>query len=215
MRSLFGPWLADISANFLVIVIVVLLILSKDQPFASDEPETFLITPRVVNPIGGSDAVELLRLRLISDPEVLWIDIAKTGVARNGTNGEEAIVFVLDHKGYQSTVDGLLSAGVSWTEFTPPAALKNSVGGWSPTFLSLSVVAEDPDQFRSALVDLLNNATTETLSGLGGQDSASAAQSWSEKWFRWLQITKDLATSVLLLFVAVVLVSIRRWASRA
>jgi hypothetical protein len=199
-----GPWLADIAANVLAITLVVLIVLAR---MAESEPpgqpaET--LTPRLVAPLGGAAAVELLRQRLLPGASG-YLDV--TGDPR--PSGPVTVLFVLDPGLYPQAVAGLSG---TWQELTVPQALKTPDNAWDPGFLALAPLAADPDRFRTALQLLLAEnsraAQGDSAAALGGDGPQTRFQ-------RWFAAALDVMGFLALSAALAALWGLRRWAVKA
>ena len=154
-----GDWLSDIAANLLCVVVVILAILALVPP---EDPDAAAWTARSGVPIGGSEAVDMLKRRVHPAPSVGFLDVRSTDLRAGGAAGAaQWDVFVFDHAGFAAAVDRIPDGAA---ELSVPRALRSPDGhDWSSAFLALG--GDDPDRFRDGLVALLSgHDTTESAS---------------------------------------------------
>lgn len=142
-----GIWLADIAANFVVILVIVIAV-AAPQLAQNTVLQEQVLTPRREVSIAPPQAVELLRQRLLDPATLRAIDVDQDGAHPFGEPPAE-IAFLLS----QSSLPQL-DLPETVLLFNVPRALRHD-GRWSPEFLALAKVAADPDQFRGALQALL------------------------------------------------------------
>lgn len=158
-------WLADIAANLLCIVMVVLATLASQQarpvPITSAEPlaETLFV------PLDAQSFVEALRLRLHPGamPDAARIDLRRDGAHMVSDAGSDAfaLVYVFDPEHHSALLTDLRKAGRAWVEIDVPAALQDVAvaegegADWAAGFMSLRSIAGQPDRFRRELAQLL------------------------------------------------------------
>ena len=170
-----GLWLADIAANLLCIVLVLLASLASQQGRQAP-PDAPIPMPEVsFAPLDAQAIVELLRLRLDPDaaPEVGRIDLTRMGPrpVKAPEAASLALVYVFDPTHHAELVAQLRARGMDWIEIDVPEALQSvsaaSEAGaerpgadetgadWAAGFLSLQGVAARPERFRTDLARLL------------------------------------------------------------
>ena len=145
-----GDWFSDIAANLLCVVLVILAVLALAPPGA---PDPAAWAARSGAPVGGADAVAMLKRRVHPAPGDGYLDIVPLG-ARAGGASEAARpeVFVFDHAGYAAAASRIPRGAA---ELSVPHALRTPDGhDWSAAFLALG--ADDPDRFTEGLVALLS-----------------------------------------------------------
>lgn len=163
-------WLADVAANVLCVVIV-LLVLAGLTPRAPG-PEAVPLPLVAAAPMGSAEAVEMLRARLRDAPG-RWIDLAAEGATEVATPGPVR-VYVFSPEGHADLVRRLEAAGLTWRELAVPEALRRADGGgFSAEFLALAPLAEDPDAFRRALARLLASGGGRAEAEGAGSDAAA------------------------------------------
>ena len=199
-----GPWLADIAANVLAITVLVLIAMARLTGGTPTPAREEALTPRLVVPIGGAAAVELLRQRLLPGAQG-YLDIAGD---INPPPGDVAAVFILDPALYPVAIAKLGDRSPDWHELTVPEALKTRDNGWDPGFLALAKVAEDPARFRAELQALL------VRNGQTGSAAATGATGESRlKW--WFQAATDIMGFLVLALAAWGIRRLHRWTVRA
>lgn len=163
-----APWLADIAANILAVVLVVLIVTGLSE--RGSAPPVALSLTRVA-PEGSAQIVALLRERLVG--EAAAIDLARAGVQHVRDAAGEVLVSVFTARDHATILRGLRDRGLAWREITVPEALHASDGsGYSAAFLALHAEAEDPERFRSALNRLLSQPGARGTRGLIGDEDA-------------------------------------------
>lgn len=160
-----GLWLADIAANLLCLVVVVLAVATRHAgPPSVALPDTDLVLPQVVaTPLTAAQMVELLRLRLDHGgaPGLERIDLTAAGprpAAVPGVApvpGAPALVYVLAPGHHAALAAQLGTEGRAWQELDVPQALGDGAGDWAPAFAALAPQAADPARFGPALARLL------------------------------------------------------------
>lgn len=216
LKSTLGPWIADIAANFLAIILVVLIIVAAMPPTDAVAPRAQELAPRLMQPVAGADAVEILRQKVLSDPDRALVELSADGMAELGGSTEPRVLILLTQDRYADVVDMLESAGNGWVEFVPPAALTDGSGRWAEEFLALSPVATDPTRFRNELVALLDRRSARRASALSEEDAARGdPMRLMDRVAGWLRVGKDIASALLLGFFCIVFVAVKRWAVRA
>lgn len=161
-----APWLADIAANILAVVLVVVIVTGL-----SPRPAAQLVSLPVtrVAPEGSSQIVALLRDRVRGQGAA--IDLAPAGVQHVREAPGEVLVSVFSPRDHAALVRDLAARGRSWREITVPEALHAADGsGYSAAFLALRFEADDPDRFRMALNRLLSQPGDRAAQGLGGDE---------------------------------------------
>lgn len=148
-----APWLADISANILCVVLIVLVVTALTMGNGRST-STQVIPVILANPESAADTVELLRQRLVGS--VALIDLtAERPTIPPGT--EQVLIYIFDQKFHHVLVTRLITEGRNWREITVPQALRATDGtGFSYKFGNLIENAEDPAQFRRDLTQLLS-----------------------------------------------------------
>ena len=174
MKGVSGPWLADIAANVLAITVVVLIVLARLTPETLPTKAEQVLVARPVQPLGGAEAVELLRQRVLPDGAAGIVDLGPDmGALPPGVR----VLMVLDPSAYPTASAELAARGQGWQELTVPQALKTADNRWHPDFLALAEVAGDPDRFRAALQDLLARSGP-ALAAKGGGAAPSRLEGW-------------------------------------
>jgi len=155
-----SPWLADLAANVLCVVMIVLAALAT---MPAQAPHRGEVLPMHHAPaLSGAEMVDMLRQRLL--PGVASVDLADRWPIPLGQG--QAIVFVFDHRHHAALV---LQGGGNWPQMDVPQALRRGDGmGFSDRFLALAPLAKDPEIFRRALIRLLGQGRT-------GSNASSAA----------------------------------------
>ncbi|WP_163850642.1 hypothetical protein [Pseudooceanicola aestuarii] len=151
-----GRWLADIGANLLCVVIVILLVLSRapvDQsPERSGVQSADMSLPIYrAAPLSGAEGVTLLsRMALPGEPGRLLLDLRRDGVFIAGSDqpvdpaglvaaaGDGGATLYLHDPAYHAQVRASADrAGMVLREITVPQALRDLDGsGWAPEYLA-------------------------------------------------------------------------------
>lgn len=193
IRSLQGPWLADVAANLLAMTLMVVIALARVAAVEPPADPALLLQVRPVQPIGGADAVELLRLRLLP---------GRSGDLDLGPEGpdpsdEVRTLYILHPAAHPAVAAALKERGQDWRELTVPEALKTAENGWHPDFLALAEVADDADAFRASLQDLLTDraraGAMPESEALGGRDTGLRLWRWLEGMLTGLRLLALLA----------------------
>lgn len=213
IRGSMGPWIADIAANFLAITLIVLIIAAQSQSSLDGLEKTVSVQSYAVVPEGGADAVELLRSKLRDPSPINAVDLLSTGVARAGDGSENIVLFVLDQSSYPDVVTGLTNRSQSWRELSVPDALTDGAGGWAAEFLALRSVAEQPQEFREAFLNLLTRDGGGSGTALA-PDESGAPQTLTSRLRAIFGFGRDVASLVALLCLASGLLWIRQRAAR-
>lgn len=152
-----GDWLADIAANILCVVLVVLVIMTL---FRQALPPPPVGQSQISTVVSGSDAVLMLHQRLFPVDEVVNVDVTPSVVGVRPFSGAAvANLFVFDHMAYLAMQPEMLQTSSTLRELSVPRALRNDAGdGWSDDFLALANGPSDLSVFREALIGLLTEA---------------------------------------------------------
>lgn len=165
-RGGFGNWLADIAANMLCVILIVLVVLAFTAGTPRDRP---LSQAAVSTVISGTTAVDMLHRRLFASERVTSVDLIP-GKTVAVPDAGQINLFVFDHPTYHAFVTSPEIAGRDIRELSVPRALRNAEGnGWSPDFLALAAGPSDIQTFRQSLIDIL-------VSHQGGRDAAPSAR---------------------------------------
>lgn len=216
-------WLADIAANLLCIVVILLVIVGLMAPVAGLGANTHELRVQSRPPQSGAEMVELLRSRLRPAPDgAVLIDLHREGPlvaapADGGTRSLQpadidgarlALVYVFGHYGHAALADRLARAGIEKREMTVPEALRtaspgSAAAGWSAAFLALAPRADDPAAFRAALARLLARGGDDGSTGAGAERAGGESSGLWERlaWLRRLGnlVLAGLSAAVVLL----------------
>ena len=168
MERALAPWLADIAANILCVVLIVLVI-SAMIPLGSTAPSVTVPVTRAA-PSNAAQMVELLRQRLIGAGPFLDLTAEAPDIP---TGSEPLVVYVFDHASHPAFVTQMQTAGRAWQEITVPEAL-HAPGhtGFAPVFLALTERAGDPARFRTDLTRLLSSHASALERGISSPAGA-------------------------------------------
>lgn len=208
MKGLPGPILADVAANVLAMTLMVLIAVARMAQTAPDAPPPVALSAHPVVPLGGAEAVELLRQRLLPGTQGLADLTADTGPLPD----QVTTLFILDPSAYPRVQAALATRSTGWQELTVPQALKSDDNHWHPDFLALAEVASDPDRFRTGLELLLarrQQSGTEA-SALGGGSSDLQL-----RFARWFATALQISGLAALFATFWGLTRLRRWALKA
>ena len=152
-----GDWLADIAANTLCVVLVVLVIMTLFRQVLPSPP---VAQSQISTVVSGSDAVLMLYQRLFPTDDVVNLDVTPNAAEAQPLSGAAvANLFVFDHVAYLAMQPEMLQTRSTFRELSVPRALRNDAGdGWSDDFLALENGRSDLGVFREALIDLLTEA---------------------------------------------------------
>lgn len=205
MKGISGPVLADVAANVLVVTLVVLIALGR-MAFSPPAPSETPLAATPVTPIGGAEAVELLRQRLLPDTNGL-VDV---GANQTAPNTPVRVLYILDPSAYPATQGQLMSGDPDWLELTVPEALKTRDNRWHPDFLALASIADQPDRFQIGLQELLARrmGARGNTAVMGGE----AGSSLRLRFAGWFWAALDLVGLAALLAAFWALLRLRRWA---
>lgn len=156
-----GLWLADIAANLLCLVVIVLAVAARQS--GGPAVETPALPVIEAAPLGAAEMVEALRLRLQPGavPGMERIDLTAAGIRAAEVPGVvpapggPALVYVLDGTHHAGLVAQLRAGGRDWVELDVPEALGDGAGDWNPAFAALAPEAAVPDRWPAALARLL------------------------------------------------------------
>ncbi|MCL3883297.1 hypothetical protein [Marivita sp. GX14005] len=146
-----GIWIADIAANLLCVVVIVMsLIALANPPGLSAQAGA---PARTAAPLAGAAMVAMLHRRLVPEPGIGAVDLLAVGPrAAHMEGAAEVDLFVFDHAAYGSLPD----AGLPRQELSVPRALRRADGGdWSGAFLALRRAGADRAAFTEGLIALL------------------------------------------------------------
>lgn len=208
-RDALGLWLADIAANFVIVVVIVLAIAARfgagTETVAT--PVRFKIERHA--PLGGADAVEILRQRVLPGSSLAIADITPDGL-RSDTTQPQAFM-LLSPAGVSRLENGLPDDALI---FHVPDALSNGEGDWNASFLALADVAANEARFRDDLIDLLTSSSQRAAGeGLIGTDGE--ARTLTDRLLAFFRTLRDIASLSLLLAVIWALLAVRRRIIRA
>ncbi|MFP7674928.1 hypothetical protein ACG74X_16380 [Marivita sp. S0852] len=146
-----GIWIADIAANLLCVVVIVLSLIALTKPPGLSAQDS--APARTAAPLTGAAMVAMLHRRLVPEPGIGAVDLLPGGPRAAHMEGAARVdLFVFDHAAYGSLPD----AGAPRQELSVPRALRRADGAdWSGAFLALRRVGADRAAFTKGLIALL------------------------------------------------------------
>ncbi len=193
MRSNLGFWLADIAANFVVVVVIVIAVASQFAT-VSKGVQSYDIAIRRTVPVGGAAAVELLRQRALTDRTLAMADVTETGLVPLSDQRPE-VYLVLSNAPF---VNRQVSPPLNAIVFNIPSALRTKDGSWTKAFLELEQVAKDKTRFQNALVKLLSTGGNERNKNAFSQDINGSSKSLLERILSWGNTARGIVNLILL-----------------
>jgi hypothetical protein len=186
----FGGWLADIGANLLCVVLILLVLLSLAPALPRDAAERPLGLPLVRSaPVSGVEGVRLLS-RLVIPPEGHLVLALGPDGARLRISTEEsapiapgalpasapaATLHVFDPTHYAATVAALRARAIPFAEITVPDALRapGDPGHWAPDYVAALEGVRSLTGFRTALRGHLDRKAAGGGAVSKGDDAAA------------------------------------------
>lgn len=215
-------WLADIAANLLCVVLVVLVLLSVARPSPDAQTDRTTMIARVeAAPLSGARAVELLFHRVAPPPGRLVLELAPDRIVLRGADGARTVtvpdladargatLFVFAPEYYGAVVARLTALGVAFEELSVPEALRAKPGTadrslWAPQFEAALEGVKSPAGFRAALRAFLVSDPPDDPDGAGDGSGSAAENGASHPRFAALRRFGNLAMAVLTLFLTYV-----------
>ncbi len=209
MKGLPGPILADIAANVLAMTLMVLIAVARLTQQEPVLPTPITLNAQPVKPVGGAEAVELLRQRLLPGTTGFAdLDGSDTAIPPGAT-----VLFILDPKGYPAAISHLSTRPPQ--ELTIPDALKTADNHWHPDFLALAELAAKPDAFRTGLQLLLTRSLKDGGNASAGTMGVGAASGLSLRFGHWFRTALDVLGLAVLFTALWGMTRVRRWSLKA
>lgn len=202
-----GGWLADIGANLLCVVLVLLVLLSLAPALPRGTTPAATLPIVRTAPVSGLRGVQLLsHLVLPPEEDFLVLSLTPDSLLLRVSQSEAApitpedlpaeapgaTVFVFDAEHHSETVAALRSRAIPFVELTVPDAMRappgTEAGPWAPGYLAALEGVQSIDGFRAALRTYLRRADEANRDALAARAASQDLTSRFEAMRRGLNL---------------------------